>query len=104
MAAAFNLAFPLFEFARSAWAAACPTAQTPNGAFNTFVHRRRLSDPSQRMITAINNDCLVSNARIDLSNGPLLLSVPDIEDRYFSVAFMDAVEAAARRATELSKV
>ncbi|MBT9447549.1 MAG: DUF1254 domain-containing protein [Hyphomonadaceae bacterium] len=90
IAPAFNLAFPLFEFARTAWTAAGPNANAPNGAFNSFLHRRRLTDPSQRAITATNNDCLVSNARIDLSGGPVLLTVPEIKDRYFSLAFMDA--------------
>lgn len=86
----FALSFPLFEFARTGWLAAGPTAAEPEGRYNQFLHRRRLTDPTQRAITATNNDCLVSNARIDLSRGPLKLSVPDIHGRYFSVAFMDA--------------
>lgn len=60
------------------------------GKYNQFIHRRKLTDPTQRAITATNNDCLVSNARIDLSGGPLELDIPDITGRYFSVAFMDA--------------
>lgn len=88
--AAFLLAFPLFEFARSAWALAGPTQDRPSGRYNMLIHRRVLTDPTQRLITATNNDCLVSNARLDLSSGPLLLTVPTIRDRYFSIALMDA--------------
>ena len=62
----------------------------PAGSFNIVTHRRSLTDPSSRIITAPNNDCLVSTARIDLSTGPLVLTVPDIVDRYFSTVFMDA--------------
>jgi hypothetical protein len=90
VADAFVVGFPLFEFARTAWAVAKPTPEDPGGAFNRVTHRRRLTDPTSRIITTPNNDCLVSTARIDLSMGPLLLDVPDIRDRYFSVVFMDA--------------
>ncbi len=87
---AILLAFPLFEFARTGWGLAGPSAEHPAGRYNQLIHRRVLTDPSQRAITATNNDCLVSNARIDLSSGALLLDVPDIRDRYFSIALMDA--------------
>jgi len=41
------------------------------------------------LVTAPNNDCLVSSARIDLSGGPVLIDAPSIPDRYFSIVFMD---------------
>lgn len=90
MTTAFVGGFPLFEFARTAWSTAHPTADRPEGAFNIVTHRRKLTDPASRIITTPNNDCLVSTARIDLTTGPLLLDIPTIKDRYFSVAFMDA--------------
>ena len=87
---AFIAGFPLFEFARTAWSVAGPTPERPGGGFNILTHRRRLTDPGSRVITTPNNDCLVSTVRIDLSGGPLMLNVPDITTRYFSVIFMDA--------------
>ena len=82
--------FPLFEFARTAWAVARPTAERPWGGFNLITHRRRLTDPTSRIVTTPNNDCLVSTARIDLTTGPVMLTLPDITDRYFSAVLMDA--------------
>lgn len=90
MTTAFLGGFPLFEFARTAWSVARPTADHPLGIFNTVTHRRKLTDPTSRIITTPNNDCLVSTARIDLTTGPVLLDIPTIRDRYFSVVFMDA--------------
>lgn len=87
---AFIAGFPLFEFARSAYALAGPTVASPEGRFNRLQHRRTLTDPASRIITTTNNDCLVSNSRIDLSGGPVVVTIPDITDRYFSAAFMDA--------------
>jgi len=88
--AAFCAGFPLFEFARTAYVSARP--RTAGGAWilNRPMSRRSLSDPAMRQITAVNNDCLVTNARIDLSGGPVVVEIPDIPDRYFSAAFMDA--------------
>lgn len=88
--AGFCLGFPLFEFARTAYASTAPRSCGGAWLFNTPLSRRQLSDPSNRQITAINNDCLVTNARIDLSGGPVVVEIPDIEGRYFSAAFMDA--------------
>ncbi len=90
LVAAFISGFPLFEFARTAYSLAGPGGAFPLGRFNQIQHRRTLSDASSRAITATNNDCLVSSARIDLSGGPAVIAIPDIQDRYFSVALMDA--------------
>lgn len=88
--AAVVAGFPLFEFARTAWSSAGPSAKDSQGTFNRVTHRRRLTDPASRVITTPNNDCLVSTSRLDLSLGPLLVDIPDILDRYFSVVFLDA--------------
>jgi hypothetical protein len=88
--AAFAFAFPLFEFARTAWEAAGISGERLVPRYNQLVHRRVLSDHTSRAVTAVNNDALLSYARIDLSGGPLVLDSPSIHDRYFGVAFMDA--------------
>lgn len=87
---AVHFAFPIFEFARTAWAAAMPSAQRPQHRFNTIAHRSTLADHTYRVVTTPNNDTLYSSARIDLTNGPVLIEAPSLNDRYFSVAFMNA--------------
>ncbi|MGB1203455.1 MAG: DUF1254 domain-containing protein, partial [Alloalcanivorax venustensis] len=59
-----------------------------NGA-NVFNHARKLLNHRSRWITTPNNDTLYSDAWLDLSRGPLTITVPDTGERYFSLAFMD---------------
>jgi len=87
---AYYYAFPIYEMARTAWAAAGPTPQRPAHRFNTVQQRRTLTDHTGRNITTPNNDTVYSSARLDLSNGPVLLAIPTVHDRYFSVAFINA--------------
>jgi hypothetical protein len=56
---------------------------------DTFRHTRTL--PDAKTVTANPNaDFLYSQAWIDLSKGPVLLSVPDTKGRYYLVALLDA--------------
>lgn len=87
---AYYYAFPIYEMARTAWAAAGPTPQRPAHRFNTVQQRRTLTDHTGRNVTTPNNDTVYCSARLDLSNGPVLVSIPTVRDRYFSVAFMNA--------------
>ncbi|MGW9631770.1 DUF1254 domain-containing protein [Agromyces sp. NPDC055520] len=57
--------------------------------YNTFSHARKLATDEDTFVT-INNDTVYSMAQLDLSNGPLLLSVPKMGDRYFVLQFVDA--------------
>src|SRR5262249_46567696 len=54
------------------------TAKTP---INTFQHKRAFPDPSATDIGEPNVDVLYSTAWLDLSNGPVILSVPDTKGR-----------------------
>jgi hypothetical protein len=87
---AFAFVFPIYEFARTAWAQAAPSEQSPLHRFNQLAYRRTLADPANRNVTTPNVDTIYASARLDLSNGPVLVEIPTIRDRYFSVAFMDA--------------
>lgn len=99
--------------ARSEWPGAKDTAQAPQSletaaqasyaytlplfelgstrAFyrNLFLHRPTLADASSRSVTTPNNDTLYSSAWLDLSGGPLQITLPASGDRYFSLALMD---------------
>jgi hypothetical protein len=58
-------------------------------AYNRFAYRQTLADHTARNITTPNNDTLYASAWLDLSNGPVTLTIPAREERYFSVALMD---------------
>lgn len=87
---AYCVAFPVFEFARTGWAAAAPSALRVEHRYNRMVYQQKLSDERNRTVTTPNRDTLYATARLDVSNGPVLVQIPSITDRYFSVAFMNA--------------
>lgn len=101
---AFYFCFPIFEFARTAWRAAAPSAQYPQGRYNTFAQRTTLADHTARSVTTPNNDTVYSSMRLDLSLGPVEVEIPTVTDRYFSVALMncftDNVAYVGTRATQ----
>ena len=89
----------LSEAAREAWVYALPlievaSTRTGTGAFgggiNELSHMRDLADHASRAVTTPNNDTLYSSAQLDLSRGPVTLTLPASGDRYLSVALMDA--------------
>lgn len=57
---------------------------------NTFGHMRNLADHTARKVTTPNNDTFYSTAQVDLSGGPVTLTLPASGERYLSVQFMDA--------------
>lgn len=90
---------PLYEMARMR-AANCPrrdvlgkfAGTTPESTLrwiNHFVHTRQLLGPQHRQVVSPNNDTLYTNAWLDLSQGPLLLRVPDSGDRYYVLGLLD---------------
>ena len=89
IAAAWLATLPLIE----AWAARArmtdPNARIKMAGLNAFVHARELVNARFRAITTPNNDTLYSQAFVDLTNGPVELAVPDVGERYQSVAIMD---------------
>lgn len=58
-------------------------AITPYAPLNHFANLRRLVTAEFRQGGALNNDTLYSFAWVDLGKGPLILSHPDMGDRYF---------------------
>jgi hypothetical protein len=83
---AFVYAFPIHEMGRLLLGGPNPAA----AAAPHFVHRRTLASPADRAVTTPNNDTLYSSARLNLAAGPVKLTVPDMQGRYYSVAFVDA--------------
>ncbi|MFI1166761.1 DUF1254 domain-containing protein [Streptomyces sp. NPDC020801] len=84
---AFVYGFPYIYNARlrHRWVAQEPDSElTPYAAVNHFWHARKLFDASDREDLAPNNDTLYSFAWVDLSTEPVILSHPDMGERYFT--------------------
>jgi hypothetical protein len=89
---------PLRESARAAWLYGLPLISIANGrqrslaarnspGVNRFAHERGLAPAGAS--GAPNNDTLYSNAWLDLSRGPVVLTIPASGDRYLSVAILN---------------
>lgn len=61
----------------------------PGTPFNRFAHARQLATPETPAVSA-GTDTLYSIAQLDLSEGPLVLQVPDTAGRYYVLQFVDA--------------
>ena len=75
----------------------------PYAAVNHFWHASRLINAAYRDGGCPNNDTLYSVAWVDLSNEPVILSHPDMADRYFTFELMgftsDNFDYVGQRAT-----
>ena len=89
----------LKEAARVAWLYTLPLVEIANtrqrglvvgSPMNVFGHMRKLADHTSRAVTTPNNDTFYSTAQIDLSGGPVTLTLPESGARYLSLALMDA--------------
>ncbi|MFN8947042.1 MAG: DUF1254 domain-containing protein [Alphaproteobacteria bacterium] len=74
--------FPVLEMARA-------RLRTMGASSNAFIHVRRLSDASSRLVTTPNNDTLYSSAWLDMSLGPVEIELPETGGRYVSLAVLD---------------
>lgn len=57
---------------------------------NKLLNQAALTAASTRLIVAPNQDTLYSVAVVDLRSEPLVLTVPDVQDRYWTYQFLDA--------------
>ena len=89
IADAFTYGFAVHDLARTRWQATANPANPRRSAPNRLGHVRVLLDHRARAVTAPNNDTLYTSAWLDLSAGPVTLSVPAMGTRYWSVALMD---------------
>ncbi len=84
-AEAWLYALPLIEMA----ATRARLLKAPGAAINRLNHGRVLADHAARSVTTPNNDTLYSTAFLDLTQGPMTLTVPATGARYWSAAVMD---------------
>ena len=67
--------------------------EKPNGQadmpLNTWFHSRRPSDATDKLHSSVTPDLLYSAAWFDLSAGPVVITVPDAADQYYSIQMME---------------
>ncbi|MBP7658782.1 MAG: DUF1254 domain-containing protein [Burkholderiaceae bacterium] len=86
---AFEYLFPLYEMARTRYLLIENPANPRRLAPGAINHRRLLADHRSRAVTTPNNDTLYSSSWLDLASAPVIVSIPRIAARYWSVALMD---------------
>ena len=101
---AYIFAFSMLENYKTMYVQAVdenlPTFRAP---FNQFFHMRQLLGPEFTEVVGPNNDTLYSLAWLDLGREPVVLSLPDFDERYYVIQIVDMytfnVEYIGARAT-----
>jgi hypothetical protein len=65
------------------------TANAGTATVNTFAHKRTVPDATTTDVDFPNADFLYSQAWLDLSREPVVLSIPDTRGRYYLIALLD---------------
>ena len=87
---AYIYAFPMMESYRTMYVQAVDRTAPGYGApFNEFAHKNELLGPEFEDIVRPNNDTMYSFAWLDLRAQPVVITVPEIKDRYYSVQLVD---------------
>ena len=87
---AYVYAYPMMESYRTMYVQAIDrTAPGYLAPFNEITHMTRLLGPDFEDVVRPNNDTLYSTAWLDLRAQPMVITVPNISDRYFSVQLID---------------
>ena len=86
---AFHFVYPALETMRTLENIERLAKANGRTVVNRISHRSTLAGPRDRVVTAPNNDTLYSTAWLDVSAGPVMLTVPPLPGRYHSVALLD---------------
>jgi hypothetical protein len=82
---AFIYAFPWTYNPQAYW----NQLTSADGTVNQFMHDRELKDADYDMGGSYNNDTLYSQAVLYLGNEPIIISVPALKDRYYTMEMVD---------------
>lgn len=87
---AYTYAYPMLENYRTIYVQAV-SKESPGytGPFNQLSHKTELLGPDFKDVVRPNNDTLYSFAWLDLRAQPIVITVPQIENRYYSVQLID---------------
>jgi hypothetical protein len=75
--------------------ACAPAADGERWATNSLVHERTIAGAEFQAFRVPNVDTLYSNAWLDLSDGPIVVVLPDFGSRYYTLNFLDAYSNAS---------
>ncbi|MBN2219128.1 MAG: DUF1254 domain-containing protein, partial [Kosmotogaceae bacterium] len=81
---AYIFAYPMLENYRTMYVEA-----VSSGKFNTFTRIKTLFGPDSKTVVRPNNDTIYSTAWLDLRAEPLVVELPAVSDRYFSLQLVD---------------
>lgn len=82
--------YPIFYNYKTIYASGINKEDRSFAGFNKFKSFAMSATPSDTLVITINNDTPYSMAAIDVSNEPVVLEVPKIEnDRYYVMQFVD---------------
>jgi hypothetical protein len=85
----FGYPLVLMDITRSAMTAV-PKASAHRAPMNQFIHMEAFPDPSMTDVVSPNADTLYSSAWLDVSLEPIVLSLPEMENRYYLMPMLDA--------------
>ena len=87
---AYIYAFPMMENYRTMYTQAVDrTAPGYVAPFNELVSKTELLGPEFKEIVRPNNDTLYSFAWLDVRAQPIVITIPEVKDRYYSVQLVD---------------
>lgn len=88
---AYIFAYPLvtMELTRLQATNVEPGVAPGRAPMNQFAHIREFPDADFRMVVRPNFDTLYSSAWVDLTEGPMVVSAPDTDDRYYMLPILD---------------
>lgn len=87
---AFLFGFPLvFDLDQVHRYVTTGIGKNPAAPWNQFSHARSLAGPEDTFVT-INNDTVYSMAQLNLSSGPVRLTVPEADGRYYVLQLVSA--------------
>ena len=58
---------------------------------NVFSHHRSLGSPSDTLVVSPNNDTVASSVILDLRAEPVVITIPEVSDRYFSIQLLNVM-------------
>jgi len=86
---AYIYGFPMVYDLDEAVAMTTKPKTAVGGPVNRFAHATALGNPNDKFVS-LNNDTLYSIGNCDVTNGPLVLHLPDVGERYRVMQFVDA--------------
>lgn len=87
---AYIYAFPMMENYRTMYAQAVDrSAPSYSAPFNELVPKTKLLGPEFKDIVRPNNDTMYAGGWLDLRAQPMVITVPAVKDRYYSVQLVD---------------